>query len=155
MIWEKIDKELIKNEIWAIDQDDALEKMGSFMTMKGCGKPGYAKELIKREAENPTGIDMSGFGIAIPHTDASHVAKDGIGIGILSNPIKFTQMGTDDEFVDVKLLFVLAITNPKAHLDQIQALLSALQDRKVLESIWSSDSPEEIVDIIRKKETGL
>lgn len=153
MIWEEIDRDLIDLNVEANDKNDILRHMGKLLIEQGLAKPGYPQALIDRERDNPTGIDMSGFGIAIPHTDASFVKKSGIGIGILRNSVKFMAMGTDDEFVDVKLVFVLAINNPKAHLERIQALLTVLQDAKVLDEIWNSKSQVEIINIIKNKES--
>ncbi|MDR2406041.1 MAG: PTS sugar transporter subunit IIA [Deltaproteobacteria bacterium] len=152
MIWEQIDKDLINVEVNATDQNGVLEVMGRLLIDKGYAKDSYVKALQKRESENPTGIDMSGFGIAIPHTDISHVLKDAIGIGILRKPVKFMAMGTDDEYVEVSLVFVLSITDPKAHLDHIQGILTVLQDKSVLEAIRNSKTPEEIITIIKNKE---
>jgi PTS system galactitol-specific IIA component len=152
VIWEQIDKDLINVEVNATDQNGVLEVMGRLLIDKGYAKDSYVKALQKRESENPTGIDMSGFGIAIPHTDISHVLKDAIGIGILRKPVKFMAMGTDDEYVEVSLVFVLSITDPKAHLDHIQGILTVLQDKSVLEAIRNSKTPEEIITIIKNKE---
>jgi PTS system galactitol-specific IIA component len=153
MIWETIDKKTLNMDIDAGSSTEVLVKLGNLLIINGYCKSSFIPALLKRERDNPTGIDMGGFGIAIPHTDVSHVTKDGMAIGVLKKPVEFTAMGTDDESVDVLLVFVLAITNPSKHLGQIQTLISTLQDKKVLEDIWGAKTPDEIIDIFKNKET--
>ncbi|MDR2340278.1 MAG: PTS sugar transporter subunit IIA [Deltaproteobacteria bacterium] len=155
MIWDRLDKDLVFTGIDGTESNDILKYLGGALVKSGYCKESFVDALAKRESQNPTGIDMSGFGIAIPHTDISHVIKDGIAIGTLNNPVRFVAMGTDDEFVDVKVVFALAITDPIAHLAQIQTLISILQDPNVLESIWLSNSPEAIIGTIKHKESLL
>jgi PTS system galactitol-specific IIA component len=153
MIWERLDTGLMKLGVDAKGQEDVLRLLGDLLTEEGFCKDSFADALVAREKGSPTGVDMSGFGVAIPHTDVSHVLKDATAIAVLKRPVAFTAMGTDDEAVQVRLVFVLAITNPAAHLDHIQALLGALQDRKVLERISGARSAEEIIKTIKDKET--
>ena len=62
---------------------------------------------------------INGFGVAIPHTDAMYVLRETEGIMTLKEPVRFTQMGSDDTPVDVKVVFMLAIENPQTHIKKI------------------------------------
>ena len=109
--------------------------------------------MVNRESEFPTGIDVDGFGIAIPHTDISHVNKAGIAIATLENPVKFVQMGTDDEEVEAKVIFMLAVDDPKKHLELLQNVLAVLQDKDVLNKLSNADKCSEIINIVKEKES--
>lgn len=154
MIWEQLAPERIILGLSADSQNDVFEQVGGALIREGYCKDSFVQALIKRESENPTGIDIAGFGIAIPHTDISHVNRDGLAIGVLKKPVKFMAMGTDDEYVDAQVVFVLAITDPNGHLEQMQALLRILQDKTVLEQMRNAKSVEELIYIIKRKENA-
>lgn len=111
--------------------------------------------MIEREKEFPTGLDIDGFGVAIPHTNVSHVNKQGIAIGVLKEPVTFIQMGTDDEEVAVKLVFMLAVVDPASHIDQLQKIIAMIQDKEVLQNITNAEDAEHIIEIVKEKEITL
>lgn len=152
MVWEQLAPERILLGIPAVDQKDVFERIGGTLIREGFCKDSFVDALILREAEHPTGLDMGGFGIAIPHTDTSHVNKDGLAIGVLKTAVPFMTMGTDDEYVDVRVVFTLALTDTNVHLDKMQTLLRVLQDTSVLERIRDAKTAEEIINTIRQKE---
>lgn len=155
MIWEELNPALIKTDLDVKDGTDALTQIGSLFIAEGYAKESYVDALISREKEFPTGLDIDGIGVAIPHTDVSHVLKPGIAIATLQNPVTFTQMGTDDETTEVQLVFMLSVTDPNAHLDQLQRILSVIQDTDVLEKLLHTTGTEEIINVIKEKENTL
>lgn len=154
MVWERLNKELILPGIEAADSDRIFEAAGGKLISFGYCRETYVEALKQREKEFPTGIDMGGFGVAIPHTDVSHVLKKGIAIATTKEPVSFVQMGTDDETVNVRVVFMLAV-DEKGHLELLQAILGILQDITVIERLSSARDPEEIINIIKEKENSL
>lgn len=152
MIWENLNLELVFPELEVENSSEVMEKMGAAFIKECLCKESYIEALINREAEFPTGIDVDGFGIAIPHTDISHVNVAGIGVATIKNPVKFIQMGTDDEEVDVKVVVMLAIDDPNKHLTMLQNILAVLQDKNVLNALSKATKKEEIIEIIKNKE---
>ena len=104
--------------------------------------------------EFPTGIDIDGVGVAMPHTDVSHVNRAGIGIATLKKPVAFVHMATDDTPVPVRVVFMLAVDDPQKHLEKIQDILAVIQDKKTLEIIMTAERPEDVINIIKEKENG-
>jgi PTS system galactitol-specific IIA component len=155
LIWEELNPSLISTNIKAKDFSQVMEEVGTLFIKEGYAKDTYIEALIKRENEFPTGLDIDGIGVAIPHTDVSHVNKAGIGIGVLEEPVTFLQMGTDDEEVQVKLVFMLCITDPNKHIDELQRILEIIQDKEVLSKLIEVKNKEEIINIIRRKESSL
>lgn len=152
MVWEQLRDNLIFPELDAKDSSEIMEKVGIAFINEGLCKESYIQALINREGEFPTGIDVDGFGIAIPHTDVSHVNKAGIGIATLKDPVKFIQMGTDDEEVETKVIVMLAVDDPKKHLSLLQNILAILQDKNVLNELANAKEKTEIIKIIKNKE---
>ena len=64
-------------------------------------------------------------------------------------------MGTDDEPVEVQLVFMLAVVDPKAHLDKLQRILAIIQDSEVLTKLLKVKDTDEIINIIKEKEKTL
>lgn len=155
MIWEELDKEIIVPELEAKTSEDVLKILGQKLIDAGYAKESYTEALITREHSFPTGLDIDGMGVAIPHTDVSHVNKAAIAIAVLKEPVTFIQMGTDDEEVKVKLVFMLAVTDPSAHIDELQRIIAIIQDRVVLDKLFETTEKEKIIEIIREKENTL
>lgn len=152
MIWNELDNRLVAMGIEAETSDDVMEAMGSRFIDLGYCKDSYIQALKNREVEFPTGIDIDGVGVAMPHTDVSHVNRSGIGIGLLKAPVTFTHMATDDVPVAVKLVFMLAVDDPNRHLSEIQDILAIIQDKQTLEKLLTAKKENEVIEIIKEKE---
>ncbi|MDD3028265.1 MAG: PTS sugar transporter subunit IIA [Erysipelotrichaceae bacterium] len=155
MIWEELNSALIFTDLDATNNADVLEKVGAALIKEDYAKDTYVEALLKREAEFPTGLDVDGVGVAIPHTDVSHVKVPGVAIAVLKNPVDFIQMGSDDDKVSVSIVFMLAVVNPQAHLEKLQRILAIIQDSEVLKNIKSVKSSDEIIGLIKNKENTL
>lgn len=155
MIWEELKNSLIITGIDAQSDQDIMVQVGGALVREGYARESYVEALAKREREFPTGLDVDGVGVAIPHTDVSHVIKAGIAIAVLNNPVTFVQMGTDDETVEVRLVFMLAVVNPDKHIDQLQRILAIIQDTRVLNKILEVNRADQIIEIIKEKEKSL
>ena len=106
MIWEDLDKNLIHLQADAQHANDIFDQLGGCFVKEGYSRSDYVKALKQREAQFPTGLDINGFGVAIPHTDAGYVLHETEGIMTLKQPVTFIQMGSDDTQVlrvDIRL----------------------------------------------------
>lgn len=156
MIWEKLNQALIFTGLKADTYEDVMRQAGNAFIREGYGKESYVQALIEREREFPTGLNVDGYGVAIPHTAVEHVNKSGIGIAILKNPVTFREMGADEEdTVEVRIVFMLAVVEPNQHIEELQQILAVLQDKAVLGVLLQAESKEEIIRIIREKENSL
>lgn len=129
-------------------KEEVLRSMASQMESEGFVKDTYAQAVCDREVVFPTGLPTKGVGVAIPHTDSIHVNKKAISLGILEKPVEFTVMGTEDETVEVGLVFMLAIINPDEQVEMLQKLIGICQDEETLMTLKNSDDEEKINSII-------
>ena len=155
MIWEEMKESLIFLNLEADDSGEVLKKLGTALICEGYAKETYVNGLIEREENFPTGLDIGGIGIAIPHTEARHVKKEGMALAALKRPVVFGQMGNDCAHIDVRLVFMLAVKDPGRHLKRLQRILDLIQDSSVLEQLLKARDEKEIIQIIRKKEELL
>lgn len=155
MIWEELKESLVFTKVEAKTYEDVMDQIGGAFIKEGYCKDTYKEALKKREAEYPTGLDIDGIGVAIPHTDVSHVNKTGTAIAVLKNPVTFVQMGTDDETTEVRLVFMLAVKDPKAHIDKLQRIINIIQDKEVLQKLVEATNKKEVIEIVKEKEDVL
>lgn len=156
MICEELDPELILLDVEATTYEDVMKTVGSALIQEGYTKESYIDALIEREKNYPTGLNVSGFGVAIPHADAKHVNKAGIAVATLKNPVTFDEMGgMDGDKIDVKLVFMLAVVDPNHHIDELGRIIEIIQDQEVLARLMNAADKQTIIDIITEKEDAL
>ena len=139
MVWEKLKEELIIPGLEAKSSDDIFEALGGKLVKQGYCKESYVQALKDREAEFPTGINTGEKGVAIPHTDVSHVNKKGIAIATLKQPVEFVEMGTDDEYVNAQVIFMLAV-DEKGHQEVLKKLIKAKDAKEIIEIIKEKEN---------------
>ena len=155
MIWEDLNKKLMILHADAKTTNDVFEQLGTKFIQEGFCKDNYVEELKKREKDYPTGLAINGFGIAIPHTEAANVLHEAEGIMTLNEPVHFVQMGTTDMIIDVKVVMMLAIENPKEHIKKLQRIITIIQDMNVLNEIYQANTEDEIIQVIKEKERKI
>lgn len=155
MIWEDLKEELVLTDLDAESSGEVFERLGKTLIEEDYCRDSYIDALKTREKDFPTGVNMGGVGIAIPHTDKSHVYKGAVAIGILKKPVKFYQMGTTDEVVMARLVFMLAVDDPEEHLVFLQRILQVLQDSNTLKQLTECTKKQDVIRIIKEKEQSL
>lgn len=147
--------ELIRPELALINQSftsstEAIEALGTLMMEGGFGKSTYLSAVLEREAKYPTGLllETDGLNVAIPHADAEHVAIPAIAVATLSEPVDFQRMDKPEESIPVRLIFMLALTEPKAQLQTLSTLASAFQDSEQISQILAAKEAPELIAMI-------
>lgn len=143
-----LEKTLIRIDVEANSSEEALNIMADLFLKEGIVKKSYAKAIIEREKEYPTGLPTAAFDIAIPHTFAEHVIRPAVGICLLKKPVKFQQMGSPDITLYPQVLFMLAITDPKDQLKLLQKISQLIQNVELLNAIKNSTSSEEVFELV-------
>lgn len=119
--------------------EDALGFLANKLVESGVCKPDFVEAILKRESEFPTGLETeSGIGVALPHADAQYVNDDSVLVAILSKELDFCSMAFPEQNVDVKVVIMLAISEPDGHLEILQKLSDLLCDSKLLKEVAHS-----------------
>lgn len=144
--------ELIRPELALVNQNfasstEAIESLGTLMMENGFGKPSYLNAVLEREAKYPTGLllETDGLNVAIPHADAEHVATPAIAVATLSEPVDFQRMDKPDGAIPVRLIFMLALTEPKAQLQTLSILANAFQSPALISEILATTDATELI----------
>jgi PTS system galactitol-specific IIA component len=140
-----LDPDFVYIGLDAADSAAVFERIGGDLRTAGLVADDYVDALNAREKEFPTGLPLPG-GVAIPHTDVSHVHSDKVAVAALKHPVEFHEMGgEDDSLISVSTVFLLALSNPSDHLTILQRIIKSIQDEEFLESIRNAVDEREIV----------
>lgn len=145
--WDEmyLDEELVDLEIDVVDNFSSLAALANRLEKNQCVNQEFSRAIQDREREFSTGLPLENVGVAIPHTDSEYVFKQSMAIGVLKNPVMFEMMGSPEVLVPVKIIFMLAIKEPKKQLEFLQALIEMFQkDEKVLAIIQAKTATEAV-----------
>ena len=67
----------------------------------------------------------------------------------LKSPVRFRQMGDEDEDVDARLVILLAVESGDGHMDLLTDLMELFSDEELLEKIASAETKEDILSLLR------
>ena len=126
------DKKMNFFDLEVKDRNDALESMAEKLYASGLVDESFHKGILDREDHFPTGLPILPYGIAIPHTDADKVITPQIAFASLKKPVKFRLMGSQNEEVDVSLIFMLALKKAEDQLTMLQRLIELFQNSSIL-----------------------
>lgn len=133
----------------ASDKLEAIDKCAEKLQEKGITDLGFARLCKEREKDYPTGLPTI-IPIAIPHAKYDNIKENSICIMKLDNPVEFYRMDDNEEIVNVKMIFNLAIKDPNNHLKILQNMMSVLTDEKVIKQIFEMNN-EELIEFLERE----
>jgi PTS system galactitol-specific IIA component len=140
--------DLILPQLQAPDWQTAIRMLGERLEAGGYVRETYVTAVLEREAVYPTGLPLGHIDVAIPHTDTVHVVTPGIAIATLATPVAFGQMGSPEEKVAARIVFLLAMKDPRAQVSLLQNLVALFQKEAVLRRLTETDDPAVIAQIM-------
>lgn len=147
----KIDEELVEIDLEADSKEEVLKALGYRLAKKGSVKEGYITSVLQREESFPTGLPTEPFGVAIPHTDGDLVNESEVAFALLKNPVKFSAMGSGDQLIDVKMVFMLALKTPESQLDMLQKLVSLFQNAETVRQLAKVKDADQLNALIQER----
>lgn len=144
--------DLIKDELINIAKEDlnykeVINYLGKTFLKNEYIREDYINDVLTREENFPTGLELKNMGIAIPHANPDNVLKNGISILKFKNPVRFSNMETGDD-VYVSMAFMLALKDPNDHLKMLQSLFIMFQKEDVMDKLINVSSEDEIKSIV-------
>ena len=143
-----INKELILNELQARSPEEVLSALSDRLCEKGFVKASFKEAVIERERTFPTGLP-SQIPVAIPHTDAEHNLHSALAMAVLKEPVLFHLMGSDEDTIPVRLVFMLTLSEPEAPANWIGRLTDLIRNRPLLESLITARSSKKMAELLR------
>jgi PTS system galactitol-specific IIA component len=137
---QAIHKDLIFYELEADDTDSLIRVMGAAFEKAGFVKATYAAAVAERELVYPTGLQLDGVAVAMPHTTGEHVITPAIGVARLARPVSFSHMGDEETKVDAEFVFMMAIKNPDEQIGWLKSVMSVFTDAEALNEMKATGS---------------
>lgn len=144
-----IDTNLVTLDMEAKTSREVIEKLGKLLLNKNDVKDSYIDAVIAREEELPTGLAIGDFYVAIPHTDSNHVNKSSIAIATLKSPVVFREMVNPAGKINVELVFLLAVKDPKEQVTLLKSLMAVFKNKKLLIQIKNAKDKMEIAELLK------
>ena len=132
------------------DQLLLLGEVADLLEQHGKTTSTYKEAVIEREKVFPTGLQTEHIGIAIPHTDSHHVIEPAIAVAVLEQRVPFIQMGSDNETVQVEVLFMLALKKAEEQLEILQLLIELIQDEANMDKLKHAENAAEVIRCIKQ-----
>ena len=134
----------------AENASEVIRNIGGKLMYAGYVRGTFTDAVLKREKTIPTGLRLSGKDYAaIPHTDVEHVIKPGIGLATLVRPVVFQNMVSPEEAVDVQLVFVLALEQPKSQIEMLQEVAQVLQRPDVVNALMEAKNLYQVREALK------
>lgn len=146
-------EELILLNQTASTQEEALKLLTDEFKKKNLVEEDFHESIIKREESFPTGLQVKGAGIAIPHTDSDKVKKTQLGFLSLKEPVLFSDMGDKKHKIEINMIFMLGLKETHEQLAMLQKLMGVFQQEELVSRLLNCNSKEEFKQIIN--EAGL
>jgi galactitol PTS system EIIA component len=129
---------------------EVIEIIGGKLFHAGYVHETFIDAVLERERTIPTGLPLSGkYNAAIPHTDVEHVIKPGLGMATVVKPVAFKNMISPEENVEVRLVFVLALEQPKSQIEMLQEVAQVLQRPDVVDALIEAKSLEKVYEALK------
>lgn len=122
------------------DYEDLLSDVMKILVSKNYVEQEFKEALIEREREFPTGLQLDGYAVAIPHGGSQYVLKDFITPVTLKNPISMNRMDNPEETLEVDILFIIGLGKSETHLQCLKELMRLIQDPNVIEDLKKGTS---------------
>ena len=140
--------ELVMPELGATDPRDAINQLGSLLVNAGFATESYVEGVLERERNYPTGIEFPLCGVAMPHGEPDGVLGAAIAVGRCSEPIRFRRMEDFSQDVEVRIVVMLAVSDPAGHLDVLGKLIGVFSDEETCRQILSAKDSSAIVSVL-------
>ncbi|QGP76340.1 hypothetical protein GLW17_05625 [Tetragenococcus halophilus] len=125
------------------NKEELFKEATLYLKERGYVTEEFEGALNEREKEFPTGLPTEPS-VAIPHTDGTYVKKDTLLCIINDSKIAFNEMGGDEEdYVYPQVFFMLALSDGKEHLEQLQNLVEKIQSGNLVSSSLQASNKEE------------
>lgn len=144
----KFEQRFIYPDLEADSYEDAIRKMSAKLVKAGLVSPEYPDQVIAREENFPMGLVLADFNIGIPHTEAEYVNQTVVSVATLAHPVKVHSMIDPSETLDVKMMFMIAVSDPKGQVTILRELMRLFQNQSLMQRIMSERSTTEIYKLL-------
>lgn len=151
--WGDFMEKMLSKELIFLQQEfSCKEAVLSFLAKKltdlNFVETSYEEAILKREEAYPTGLYLGELNVAVPHADNHLVKSSKLVVCSLKSAVPFKRMDKPDEEIAVKMVMMLAFSEPHGHLEVLQKIMGLIQNKEVMQNISKEDSVDAIYKIL-------
>jgi len=143
------DPALVCLQVEASDKKEAVSVLAEALHAARKVRESFLEAVLEREAGYPTGLPTPGAAIAIPHTDVQHCIEPAVAVGTLRDAVEFEEMGSPGSALEVRIVFLLSITNPEDHVEWLSRLSSAFHSPELASKLLESTNAEQACRLLQ------
>ena len=136
-------------------QEGVFQEVAQALLKKGLVKNEFLKNLLLREKNYPTGIDLTVIdldfpNVAIPHTEGEFVNTRQVIPVKLQNPIRFFNMIDPEKELQVSFLFMILNNDPEGQANVLAQIMNFLTTtpQNELKSFFKLENSERIFNFL-------
>ena len=145
-----LNEDLVFADLKCGTAEDVITFLSNRLFERGYLKEGFLKAILERESKYPTGLYLGDINVAIPHADIEYANKSGIAIATLNPPVKFRRMDNPNEEIDVSIVFLLVINDPKGYNKFLARLTKIFSNNSLMKKICDEKNPSMIVNLLKE-----
>lgn len=127
---------------------EVIRTIGQRLYDNGFVKDSFLQAVLDREEVYPTGLQVTGGGIAIPHADSEHVITSTLGIATLTSPVDFRAMAEPQKIIPVSVVMMLAVSDPHNVVSVLRKVIFILENADALKALQSARSPQSVLEVL-------
>jgi len=141
-------EKVVKANLKAGSSEEVIKMLGNLLLSEGYVKETYVDAVLERERILPTGLIIDGINVAIPHTDSTHVNETMISLATLNKIVKFNSMTDPEKEVDVNIVFLLAVKDPKEQVNALRKLMAIFKNKEILTNMKNAKDSQHLTHIL-------
>jgi len=141
------DRGLVAVGLEARTSERVIRELARRLRARGYVTRGFGGAVIKRERQYPTGLPTS-VPVALPHTGAGSCLKSALAVGVMRAPVAFHEMGSPQNTVRARVVFLLALADAKDQVLWLQRFMRGLKDADLLERLTEAATAEEAAGLV-------
>lgn len=152
MLEEYVHSDVVFLNLKVVDRPMLFNWLADSLFSNGYVTDGFKDFLNKREDNYPTGLQLEGYQVAIPHGDPQYIKKPFVAVVTLNHPINMHLMENADQIILVDTFFVLGLSSGAGHIQLLQAMMQLIQNREFMKQIHTAKTISDIMQAIHDVE---
>ena len=145
------DESLVRIIEEPLSREEVERRLADVLHDAGYVHESYRSAILEREKNFPTGLFAGRVNVAIPHCDVENVKAGALCVGVLRHPATWSRMEDKSAQCEVSLVVMLALTDPKDHLETLRKVIGLVQDQDLAERVVASSTSVEVYGLLRDK----
>lgn len=150
---EKLYRQDLIFESSATTKEEVFEEIGQILVDKELVTEEFPSEVLNRENEFPTGLDLNSIeegsdNVAIPHTEIEYCKSKNIVFVKLENELQFNNMIKPEENIEVRYLFMIINDEATNQTNVLSNLMDFFTNKNNIDTLSNLETKEEIYSFL-------